>query len=133
MRGWSPFIGLQIEYSLIERTVERELVPMAKALNLGLTVWSPLRQAQGNIYGGRQVFHGWENFFLIGSAAGALIGLMFVVISLAAGNEPRQVSRGDASLRHANRFPLRGCFGYQRDFRNAWHFISCGRAFLGLR
>jgi aryl-alcohol dehydrogenase-like predicted oxidoreductase len=33
---------LQIEYSLIERTVERELVPMARALNLGLTAWSPL-------------------------------------------------------------------------------------------
>ena len=42
LRGWSPFIGLQIEYSLIERTVERELVPMAKALNLGLIAWSPL-------------------------------------------------------------------------------------------
>jgi aryl-alcohol dehydrogenase-like predicted oxidoreductase len=42
LRGWSPFIGLQIEYSLIERTVERELIPMANALNLGLTAWSPL-------------------------------------------------------------------------------------------
>jgi aryl-alcohol dehydrogenase-like predicted oxidoreductase len=42
LRGWSVFIGLQIEYSLIERTVERELLPMAKALNLGLTAWSPL-------------------------------------------------------------------------------------------
>ncbi|HEY2459649.1 MAG TPA: aldo/keto reductase [Candidatus Acidoferrum sp.] len=42
LRGWSRFVGLQIEYSLIERTVERELVPMAKALNLGLTAWSPL-------------------------------------------------------------------------------------------
>jgi aryl-alcohol dehydrogenase-like predicted oxidoreductase len=42
LRGLSPFIGLQIEYSLIERTVERELIPMAKALNLGLTAWSPL-------------------------------------------------------------------------------------------
>jgi aryl-alcohol dehydrogenase-like predicted oxidoreductase len=42
LRGWAPFVGLQIEYSLIERTVERELVPMAKALNLGLTAWSPL-------------------------------------------------------------------------------------------
>jgi aryl-alcohol dehydrogenase-like predicted oxidoreductase len=40
--GWSPFIGLQIEYSLIERTVERELIPMAKALNIGVTAWSPL-------------------------------------------------------------------------------------------
>jgi aryl-alcohol dehydrogenase-like predicted oxidoreductase len=42
LRGWSPFVGLQIEYSLIERTVERELIPMARALNLGLTAWSPL-------------------------------------------------------------------------------------------
>jgi aryl-alcohol dehydrogenase-like predicted oxidoreductase len=42
LRGWSPFIGLQIEYSLIERTVERELLPMAKALNIGVTAWSPL-------------------------------------------------------------------------------------------
>jgi aryl-alcohol dehydrogenase-like predicted oxidoreductase len=42
LRGWSPFVGLQIEYSLVERTVERELVPMAKALNVGLTAWSPL-------------------------------------------------------------------------------------------
>ena len=42
LRGWSPFIGLQIEYSLIERTVERELIPMARALNLGLTAWAPL-------------------------------------------------------------------------------------------
>ena len=41
-RGWSPFVGLQIEYSLVERTVERELIPMAKALNLGVTAWSPL-------------------------------------------------------------------------------------------
>jgi aryl-alcohol dehydrogenase-like predicted oxidoreductase len=42
LRGWSPFVGLQIEYSLIERSVERELVPMAKALNIGITAWSPL-------------------------------------------------------------------------------------------
>ncbi len=42
LRGWSHFIGLQLEYSLIERTVERDLIPMAKALNLGLTAWSPL-------------------------------------------------------------------------------------------
>jgi aryl-alcohol dehydrogenase-like predicted oxidoreductase len=42
LRGWSPFVGLQIEYSLIERTVERELIPMAEALGLGVTAWSPL-------------------------------------------------------------------------------------------
>jgi aryl-alcohol dehydrogenase-like predicted oxidoreductase len=42
LRGWSPFIGLQIEYSLAERTVERELIPMAKAFDMGLVAWSPL-------------------------------------------------------------------------------------------
>ena len=42
LRGWTPFVGLQIEYSLIERTVERELLPMARALGLGVTAWAPL-------------------------------------------------------------------------------------------
>jgi aryl-alcohol dehydrogenase-like predicted oxidoreductase len=42
LRGWTRFAGLQIEYSLVERTVERELIPMAKSLKLGLTAWSPL-------------------------------------------------------------------------------------------
>ena len=42
LRGWTRFVGLQIEYSLIERTVERELLPMAKALGVGVTAWSPL-------------------------------------------------------------------------------------------
>jgi aryl-alcohol dehydrogenase-like predicted oxidoreductase len=42
LRGWTPFVGLQVEYNLIERTVERELLPMAKALKLGVTAWSPL-------------------------------------------------------------------------------------------
>lgn len=41
-RGWSPFVALQIEYSLIERTVERELIPMAKTLDLAVTPWAPL-------------------------------------------------------------------------------------------
>jgi aryl-alcohol dehydrogenase-like predicted oxidoreductase len=41
--GWSPFVGLQVEYSLIERTIEGELVPMAREMGLGITPWSPLR------------------------------------------------------------------------------------------
>jgi aryl-alcohol dehydrogenase-like predicted oxidoreductase len=49
LRGWTPFVGLQIEYSLLERTVERELVPMAQALDLGVTAWSPL--AAGRLTG----------------------------------------------------------------------------------
>ncbi|HEY2586275.1 MAG TPA: aldo/keto reductase [Tepidisphaeraceae bacterium] len=42
LRGWSPFVALQIEYSLAERTGERELLPMAKAFEMGVTAWSPL-------------------------------------------------------------------------------------------
>ncbi|PYR27619.1 MAG: aldo/keto reductase, partial [Acidobacteria bacterium] len=42
-RGWTPLVALQIEYSLIERTVEGELIPMARELGLGVTPWSPLR------------------------------------------------------------------------------------------
>ncbi|GAA5068674.1 aldo/keto reductase [Nocardia callitridis] len=42
LRGWSPLIALQIEYSLLERTVERELIPMAKEMGLGVVPWSPL-------------------------------------------------------------------------------------------
>src|ERR1700761_1202956 len=40
--GWTRFAALQIEYSLVERTVERELVPMAHAFDLALLAWSPL-------------------------------------------------------------------------------------------
>ncbi|MDO3640011.1 aldo/keto reductase [Mycolicibacterium arseniciresistens] len=42
LRGWSPFVGLQIEYNLIERTPERELLPMARALDITVVAWSPL-------------------------------------------------------------------------------------------
>lgn len=42
LRGWTPFAGLQIEYSLIERTVERDLLPMAEAFGLTVLAWSPL-------------------------------------------------------------------------------------------
>ncbi|WP_280266871.1 aldo/keto reductase [Nocardia wallacei] len=42
LRGWSPLVALQIEYSLIERTGERDLIPMARELGLGVIPWSPL-------------------------------------------------------------------------------------------
>lgn len=42
LRGWNPFIGLQLEYSLITRDAERDLLPMAKALDLGVVAWGPL-------------------------------------------------------------------------------------------
>ena len=41
-RGLSPFCALQVPYSLVERTVERELLPVARALDLAVTGWAPL-------------------------------------------------------------------------------------------
>ena len=43
MQGSTPFIALQIEYSLLERTVEGELTPMALDMGLGVMPWSPLK------------------------------------------------------------------------------------------
>ena len=40
LRGWTQFVALQIKYSLLERTVERELLPMARKLDLAVTPWA---------------------------------------------------------------------------------------------
>lgn len=42
LRGWAPLVGVQMEYSLAERTADRELLPMIEALGLGGALWSPL-------------------------------------------------------------------------------------------
>lgn len=42
LRGWTQFCALQIQYSLVERTVESELIPMAQEMGLGVSPWAPL-------------------------------------------------------------------------------------------
>lgn len=42
LRGWAPFTGIQFEYNLARRTPERDLLPMARELDLGMVAWSPL-------------------------------------------------------------------------------------------
>jgi len=42
LRGWAPVAGIQVEYNLIERAADRELLPMAETLGLGAAFWSPL-------------------------------------------------------------------------------------------
>lgn len=42
LRGWTPFAGLQVPYNLVQRTPERDLLPMARALGLTVTTWEPL-------------------------------------------------------------------------------------------
>jgi aryl-alcohol dehydrogenase-like predicted oxidoreductase len=40
--GWAPLAAIQISYSLAERTVEGDLIPMAREFGIGVTPWSPL-------------------------------------------------------------------------------------------
>ncbi|MCY4426403.1 MAG: aldo/keto reductase [Halieaceae bacterium] len=40
--GWNPITGLQLEYSLVQRSIERELIPMARAFDISVNAWSPL-------------------------------------------------------------------------------------------
>ncbi|WP_406314054.1 aldo/keto reductase [Streptosporangium sp. NBC_01639] len=57
-RGWSPFVGLQVPYSLLQRDIERELLPMAESLGLGVTAWSPLG---GGVLSGKYTRPGGPN------------------------------------------------------------------------
>jgi aryl-alcohol dehydrogenase-like predicted oxidoreductase len=40
--GWSPFISLQPQYSLVERSAELDLLPFCRAAGLGVIPWGPL-------------------------------------------------------------------------------------------
>jgi aryl-alcohol dehydrogenase-like predicted oxidoreductase len=96
---WTPFAGLQIEYNLIERTVERELIPMANALGLTVTAWSPL--ASGLLtgkYGKNDQSNGEEKrldktpSFAAVSEKNMLISQTVVEIAKETGKSPAQVA-----------------------------------------
>lgn len=42
LRGWTPLVAMQISYSLAERSGERDLMPMAREMGMGVFPWSPL-------------------------------------------------------------------------------------------
>jgi aryl-alcohol dehydrogenase-like predicted oxidoreductase len=42
LRGWSRFVGIQLQYSLIERNIERELLPLARETDMAVTAWGAL-------------------------------------------------------------------------------------------
>jgi aryl-alcohol dehydrogenase-like predicted oxidoreductase len=41
-RDWTPFAGLQVPYNLLQRDIERELLPMAEAFGMTVAAWAPL-------------------------------------------------------------------------------------------
>jgi aryl-alcohol dehydrogenase-like predicted oxidoreductase len=99
LRGWTPFVGLQIEYSLIERTVERELIPMSKALGLGVVAWSPLaggwlsgKYAGGRKSGGRLDEDQWRDNALEVNERSEAIVTTVLAIAKEIGHSPAQVA-----------------------------------------
>ena len=91
LRGWTPFIAMQLEYSLIERNIERELVPLALEGNLGITPWSPLG---GGILTGKYNPLGWEGEgTAIPSSRGAFVDERINPKSLAISTEVQRVAR----------------------------------------
>jgi aryl-alcohol dehydrogenase-like predicted oxidoreductase len=42
LRGWTQFSSMQLEYSLVERGIEREHFPMCRDMDINITAWSPL-------------------------------------------------------------------------------------------
>jgi aryl-alcohol dehydrogenase-like predicted oxidoreductase len=99
LRGWTPFVGLQIEYSLIERTPERELLPMAADLGLGVTAWSPLA---GGLLTGKQFEAGgisdsrqsnpMMQGFMISSARKEAVAREVVAVARESGYSPAQIA-----------------------------------------
>jgi aryl-alcohol dehydrogenase-like predicted oxidoreductase len=77
LRGWSPLVALQIEYNLIDRTAERDLIPMASEMGLGVTLWSPLgKGVLTGKYTSRDLDHGGDSAGVEGTrrSAGAMDG-----------------------------------------------------------
>ena len=99
LRGWTPFVGLQIEYSLIERTPERELLPMAADLGLGVTAWSPLA---GGLLTGKQLEPGGAKDsrqnnpsmqqFMKSNARKEAVAREVVAVARESGHSPAQVA-----------------------------------------
>ena len=77
-RGWNPLIALQVEYSLMQRTVEGELVPMAEQLGLGVLPWGPLKG--GALSGKYTRANGAKMQGLRGSRVGELTAKQYDII-----------------------------------------------------
>ena len=108
-KGWSAFAGLQIQYSLVERTPERDLLPMAAALDLAVTAWSPLgggaltgkyRKGQARPTGTRFSEGAWGDSFL--TERNLAIAEELVAVAKLAERSPSQVALAWLRARRVN-------------------------------
>jgi aryl-alcohol dehydrogenase-like predicted oxidoreductase len=82
LRGWTPFCGLQVPWSLADRAVEREHLPLAAALDLAVTPWGVLES--GELTG---------KFLATAQPAGGTVLDPAVETGLPTRSRPEQVSR----------------------------------------
>ena len=94
-RGWNPLIALQIEYSLMQRTVEGELTPMADELGLGVLPWGPLKS--GALSGKYTRANGARMQGLRGARAGDFTDQQFDIID-AVGSIAAECNTDSASV-----------------------------------
>jgi aryl-alcohol dehydrogenase-like predicted oxidoreductase len=101
-RGWEPVAALQLEYSLVERNIEREHVPAALDLGLAIVPWSPLangfltgkytRTSEGAAGEGRMAALRSMPRMLKGTAAHWAVHDELMVVAKEIGRSPAQVA-----------------------------------------
>lgn len=121
LRGWTPLIALQVEHSLLARTVEGELAPLALDQGRALTPWSPLRNGflSGKYRRGTEVADSARTAY-VGGASEAEYRVIVAVASVAeelgttsaAPELPGRRERPDAADA-----PVRGHHGRRRAVR----------------
>jgi aryl-alcohol dehydrogenase-like predicted oxidoreductase len=90
LRGWSSFVALQAQYNLLERTPERDLIPMARDLRLGMLPWSPL--AGGALTGKHAGSHDGKRKVLMLDARGERILSTLREVAAACESSPARVA-----------------------------------------
>jgi len=115
LRGWSPFAAVQVEYSLAERTVERDILPMAQALGLTVTPWGPLK---GGTLTGKYLDQKMEKDFRFShemtkdmykeTERGNAIAREVIRIATDIGKSPAQVALAWLKTRGSNILPIIG-------------------------
>lgn len=90
-RGWSPFVGVQVPYSLRHRDIERDTLEMAHHLGLSIAAWGPLA---GGLLSGRYLREGATGRLDASSLTTAERALAQAVVDVAAdiGATPSQVA-----------------------------------------
>lgn len=115
LRGWSPFVGVQLRYNLLSRSPDSELMPMAQAHDLAVLAWGPL--AEGRLTGkyldggeGRLTRGGWD---FSGTAEDHVVREV-VAVAEAGGWTPAQVAYAWLRSRPGTIIPLLGATSEQQ-------------------